>query len=166
MNEKYKAAQKRKAERKEKRKESAKKIMADIKAKKDAVIAKNKKKRAENIANRKKSLERFTKPKKEAKTKTKTKSSSNSKSKSAPRADDKGGRLSARGSEGYKPTKTDIGPNMGKVNKPDTPKAEKFDRVKAARNQMNRARASMGFKKGGKIDGCATRGLTRAKRSR
>ena len=124
-------------------------------------------------------------------------SKSNSKSKSAPRAVDKGGRLSARGSEGYKPTKTNMGPNMAKVNKPDTPRAKKVDlkkrgpsgpimtsmkapstgpkprnkdpkqdRKKSARNQMKSARASMGFKKGGRIDGCAKRGLTRAKRSR
>ena len=46
------------------------------------------------------------------------------------------------------------------------PEAKKFDRMKAARNQMKSARASMGFKKGGRVDGCATRGLTRAKRSR
>jgi len=99
-----------------------------------------------------------------------------SKSKSAPRAVDKGGRLSARGSEGYKPTKTNMGPNMSKVNKPTKakakkseakkPEAKKFDRMKAARNQMKSARASMGFKKGGSIDGCATKGHTRAKRSR
>ena len=89
-----------------------------------------------------------------------------SKSKSAPRAVDKGGRLSARGSEGYKPTKTNMGPNMSEVNKPTKAKAKKFDRMKAARNQMKSARASMGFKKGGSIDGCATKGHTRAKRSR
>lgn len=119
------------------------------------------------------------------------------KSKSAPRGVDKGGRLSARGSEGYKPTNTKIGPNMGKVNKPAKARAKKVDlkkrgpsgpmmtsmkapstgptprnkdpkqdRKKSARNQMKSARASMGFKKGGRIDGCATRGLTRAKRSR
>jgi len=35
----------------------------------------------------------------------------------APRAVDKGGRLSARGSEGFKPTNTRVGPNMSKVNK-------------------------------------------------
>lgn len=71
-------------------------------------------------------------------------------------------------------------PNMAKVNKPtpkpakakakktgtQKPEAKKFDRMKAARNQMKSARASMGFKKGGRIDGCAKRGLTRAKRSR
>jgi hypothetical protein len=116
-----------------------------------------------------------------------------SKSKSAPRAVDKGGRLSARGSEGYKPTNTKIGPNMSKVNKPDTPRAKKVDLKK--RGPSGPTMTSMkapstgpkprnkdpkvdlkkrgpsgpsmtGFKKGGKIDGCATRGLTRAKRSR
>ena len=61
------------------------------------------------------------------------KSKSKSKSKSTPRAVDKGGRLSARGSEGYKPTNTKIGPNMGKVNKPDTkgPVAKRLARAKA-----------------------------------
>ena len=130
-----------------------------------------------------------------AKTKAKAKSTT-SKSKSAPRAVDKGGRLSARGSEGFKPTKTDIGPNMAKVNNPDPkPAAKKAKAKKPAqrkgpsgptmtsmggaklkpRNKDKKvdlkkrgpSRPSMpGFKKGGKIDGCATRGLTRAKRSR
>ena len=116
-----------------------------------------------------------------------------SKSKSAPKAVDKGGRLSARGSEGYKPTDTKMGPNMGKVNKPAKPRAKKVDLKKRGpsgptmtsmgapstgpkpRNKDPKvdlkkrgpSRPSMtGFKKGGKIDGCATRGLTRAKRSR
>jgi hypothetical protein len=118
---------------------------------------------------------------------------SKSKSKSAPRAEDKGGRLSARGSEGYKPTKTNMGPNMSKVNKPDTPRAKKVDLKK--RGPSGPTMTSMkapstgpkprnkdpkvdlkkrgpsgpsmtGFKKGGSIDGCAKRGLTRAKRSR
>ena len=127
-----------------------------------------------------------------AKTKAKAKSTT-SKSKSAPRAVDKGGRLSARGSEGYKPTDTKMGPNMGKVNKPAKPRAKKVDLKKRGpsgptmtsmgapstgpkpRNKDPKvdlkkrgpSRPSMtGFKKGGKIDGCATRGLTRAKRSR
>lgn len=42
---------------------------------------------------------------------------SKTKRKLAPRAVDKGGRLSARGSEGFKPTNTRVGPNMSKVNK-------------------------------------------------
>lgn len=114
-------------------------------------------------------------------------------SKSAPRAVDKGGRLSARGSEGFKPTKTNTGPNMGKVNKPAKPRAKKVDLKKRGpsgpmmtsmkapstgpkpRNKDKKvnlkkrgpSRPSMtGFKKGGSIDGCAKRGLTRAKRSR
>ena len=92
-----------------------------------------------------------------------------------------------------KPTNTKIGPNMGKVNKPDTPRAKKVDLKKRGPSgpMMTSMKApstgpkprnkdpkvdlkkrgpsgpSMtGFKKGGKIDGCATRGLTRAKRSR
>jgi hypothetical protein len=132
------------------------------------------------------------KAKTKAKAKTQTKSTT-SKSKSAPRAVDKGGRLSARGSEGYKPTKTNMGPNMAKVNKPDTPRAKKVDLKKRGpsgptmtsmgrpstgpkpRNKDPKvnlkkrgpSRPSMtGFKRGGSIDGCAKRGLTRAKRSR
>ena len=115
------------------------------------------------------------------------------KSKSAPRGVDKGGRLSARGSEGFKPTNTKIGPNMGKVNKPAKSAAKKVDLKKRGPSgpMMTSMKApstgpkprnkdpkvdlkkrgpsgpSMtGFKKGGRIDGCATRGLTRAKRSR
>ena len=113
-------------------------------------------------------------------------------SKSAPRAVDKGGRLSARGSEGFKPTNTKIGPNMGKVNKPDTPRAKKKARKAGPSGPMMTSMKApstgpkprnkdpkvnlkkrgpsgpsmTGFKKGGRIDGCATRGLTRAKRSR
>jgi len=119
-------------------------------------------------------------------------------SKSAPRAVDKGGRLSARGSEGYKPTDTRRGPDMSTVNRPDPkPAAKKADVKKPARRKgpsgptmtsMSRprtgpkprnkdpkvnlkkrgpSRPSMtGFKHGGSIDGCAKRGLTRAKRSR
>ena len=119
-------------------------------------------------------------------------------SKSAPRAVDKGGRLSARGSKGYKPTDTRRGPDMSTVNRPDPkPAAKKADVKKPARRKgpsgptmtsMGRpstgpkprnkdpkvnlkkrgpSRPSMmGFRKGGSIDGCAKRGLTRAKRSR
>ncbi len=122
-----------------------------------------------------------------------TTSKSKSKSKSAPRAVDKGGRLSARGSEGFKPTKTNMGPNMGKVNKPAKPRAKKVDLKKRGpsgptmtsmkapstgpkpRNKDPKVNlkkrgpsrpSMMGFRKGGSIDGCAKRGLTRAKRSR
>jgi hypothetical protein len=91
-----------------------------------------------------------------------------------------------------KPTKTNIGPNMGKVNKPDTPRVKKKARKdgpsgpkmtsvgrpstgpkprnkdpKVNLKKRGPSGPSMtGFKKGGRIDGCATRGLTRAKRSR
>ena len=131
------------------------------------------------------------KAKTKAKAKAKAKSTT-SKSKSAPRAVDRGGRLSARGSEGYKPTKTNMGPNMGKVNKPDTPRVKKTVRKagpsgptmtsmgrpstgpkprnkdpKVNLKKRGPSRPSMtGFKHGGSIDGCAKRGLTRAKRSR
>ena len=86
----------------------------------------------------------------------------------ANRATDKGGREAAPGSSGYKPTKTDMGPNMNKVNKPDAksaPKKEEFDRMQAARDQMKRARASMGFKKGGKVrgDGICKQGKTKGR---
>ena len=37
---------------------------------------------------------------------------------------------------------------------------------KMGRSLQRKAQASMGFKKGGSIDGCAKRGFTRAKRSR
>jgi len=117
-------------------------------------------------------------------------------SKSAPRAVDKGGRLSARGSEGYKPTDTRRGPDMSTVNKPDakptlkpTPKPERrkgpsgptmtsMGRPSTGPKPRNKdpkvnlkkrgpSRPSMtGFKKGGSIDGCVKRGFTRAKRSR
>ena len=106
---------------KEKRITSRKKTMAGIVAKKDATIAKEKKRRADNKAARKASLERFTSNPK-AKAKTQTKSTT---SKSAPRAVDRGGRLSARGSEGFKPTNTRTGPDMSTVNKPDTPRVKK-----------------------------------------
>ena len=122
--------------------------------------------------------------------------------KKAPAAKNKSKATRAPGSEGYKPIKTNMGPNMAKVNRPDPkPAAKKADvkkparrkgpsgptmtsmgrpstgpkprnkdpkqdRKKSARNQMKSARASMGFKKGGSIDGCATKGHTRAKRSR
>ena len=56
------------------------------------------------------------KAKTKAKAKAKAKSTT-SKSKSTARAVDRGGRLSARGSEGFKPTDTRRGPSMDKVNK-------------------------------------------------
>ena len=115
--------------------------------------------------------------------------------KSTPRAIDKGGRKGAPGSKGFKPQSLadqKIGPNMGQVNKPDRGKGLLTDKTirnrdkkdsgstlkklfgaseekrAMGRNQMNRARASMGMKKGGmvkkcKMDGIAIRGKTRAK---
>ena len=107
--------------------------------------------------------------------------------KSTPRAIDKGGRKGAPGSKGFKPQSLadqKIGPNMGQVNKPDAKKkpAVKKDsrstmqklfgaseeKRAMGRNQMNRARSSMGMKKGGmvkkcRMDGIALRGKTRAK---
>ena len=84
----------------------------------------------------------------------------------------------------FKPTKTNIGPNMSTVNKPDTPPKKKsmLDRAKnttginrpatakeqRGRDQQKNARKSMGMKKGGmvkkcRMDGIALRGKTRAK---
>ena len=134
-----------------------------------------------------------------AKTKAKAKAKANKSttattSKSAPRAVDKGGRLSARGSEGFKPTDTRRGPSMDKVNKegvkggggadrprrkgPSGPTMTSMGRPSTGPKPRNKdpkvnlkkrgpSRPSMtGFRKGGSIDGCAKRGLTRAKRSR
>ena len=95
----------------------------------------------------------------------------------------------APGSSEYKPTQTNKGPNMSAVNKPKSDnkgkgyklkddafvrktdrkeakkKEEKFDRMKAARNQQRAAQKSMGFKKGGAVkrDGCAVRGKTKGR---
>ena len=119
---------------------------------------------------------------------------SKTKRKLAPRAVDKGGRLSARGSEGFKPTNTRVGPNMSKVNKkgakggggadrprkkgPSGPTMTSMGRPSTGPKPRNKdpkvnlkkrgpSRPSMtGFNRGGSIDGCAKRGLTRAKRSR
>jgi len=58
------------------------------------------------------------------------------------------------------------------ADKAEAPKKEEFDRMQAARDQMKRARESMGmgsrfgYKKGGKVyskDGCAVRGKTKGK---
>jgi len=134
-----------------------------------------------------------TKAKAKAKAKA-NKSTTATTSKSAPRAVDKGGRLSARGSEGFKPTDTRRGPSMDKVNKegakggggadrprrkgPSGPTMTSMGRPSTGPKPRNKdpkvnlkkrgpSRPSMtGFRKGGSIDGCAKRGLTRAKRSR
>ena len=97
----------------EKRIAARKKVVNKIDKGVNKTIARGKKQRADNLAKRKASLKRFTaNPKAKAKTQTKSTTS-----KSAPRAVDRGGRLSARGSEGYKPTDTRRGPTMGTVNK-------------------------------------------------
>jgi hypothetical protein len=95
--------------------------------------------------------------------------------KPAPKAVDKGGRSAAPGSQGFKPTNTKMSPNMSKVNKPDVKrdktardampkkKEEKMDRRALGRALQRKAQASMGFKKGGKVDGCAVRGKTKGK---
>ena len=89
-----------------------------------------------------------------------------------------------------------MGPNMSKVNKPDTegpvakarakarkagpsgpmmtsmkapstgPKPRNKDPKVNLKKRGPSGPSMTGFKKGGRIDGCATKGLTRAKRSR
>ena len=131
------------------------------------------------------------KTKAKAKAKAKAKSTT-SKSKSAPRVVDKGGRLSARGSEGFKPTNTRRGPDMSTVNKkgekggggadrprrkgPSGPSMTSMGGAKLKpRNKDKKVNlkkrgpsgpSMTGFRKGGSIDGCAKRGLTRAKGSK
>ena len=196
MDKKYRAAKEKKEGSKEKRIAARKKTMADIVAKRDAGIAKEKKRRADNKAARKASLERFTYKSqglREDKAKAKTKTKSNT-SKSATRAVDRGGRLSARGSEGFKPTDTRRGPSMDKVNKegekggggyarpkrkgpsgpsmtsmgrPSTgPKPKNKDKKVNLKKRGPSGPSMTGFRKGGSIDGCAKRGLTRAKGSK
>ena len=172
----------------EKRIAARKKVVNKIDKGVNKTIARGKKQRADNIAKRKASLKKFTaNPKAKA-----NKSTTATTSKSAPRAVDKGGRLSARGSEGFKPTDTRRGPSMDKVNKEgvkggggaDRPRrkgpsgptmtsmggAKLKPRNKDPKVDLKKRGPSrpsmMGFRKGGSIDGCAKRGLTRAKRSR
>ena len=130
------------------------------------------------------------KAKTKAKAKAKAKSTT-SKSKSTARAVDRGGRLSARGSEGFKPTDTRRGPSMDKVNKegekggggyarpkrkgPSGPSMTSMGGAKLKpRNKDPKVNlkkrgpsrpSMMGFRSGGSIDGCAKRGLTKAKGS-
>ena len=97
----------------EKRIAARKKVVNKIDKGVNKTIARGKKQRADNLAKRKADYAKFTaNPKAKAKTQTKSTTS-----KSAPRAVDRGGRLSARGSEGFKPTDTRRGPSMDKVNK-------------------------------------------------
>ena len=165
----------------EKRIAARKKVVNKINKGVDATIARGKKQRADNIAKRKASYAKFTSNPKANKSTTTTKS------KSATRAVDRGGRLSARGSEGFKPTNTRTGPDMSTVNKPDTPRVKKTVRKAGPsgpsmtsmggaklkpRNKDKKVKprrpsgpSMTGFRKGGSIDGCAKRGLTRAKGS-
>ena len=83
------------------------------------------------------------KAKTKAKAKAKTKTKSNT-SKSATRAVDRGGRLSARGSEGFKPTNTRTGPDMSTVNKPDAKAAVKKAEPKTRRGPSGPSMTSMG----------------------
>ena len=171
----------------EKRIAARKKVVNKINKGVDATIARGKKQRADNIAKRKASYAKFTSNPKANKSTTTTKS------KSATRAVDRGGRLSARGSEGFKPTNTRTGPDMSTVNKPDAKAAVKKAEPKTRRGPSGPSMTSMGgaklkprnkdkkvnlkkrgpsgpsmtgFRKGGSIDGCAKRGLTRAKGSK
>ena len=162
-----------------KRIDARKKVVNKIDKGVAATIARGKKQRADNIAARKASYDKF-RPK--AKTKTKTKSNT---SKSVTRAP---------GSEGFKPTDTRRGPTMGTVNKPDAKAAVKKVEPKTRRGPSGPTMTSMGrpstgpkprnkdpkvnlkkrgpsrpsmmgFRSGGSIDGCAKRGLTKAKGS-
>ena len=100
----------------------------------------------------------------------------------ANRATDKGGREAAPGSSGYKPTKTDMGPNMNQVNKPDAKPAPKKDdrstmqklfgaseeRRQMGRDLQKKAQKSMGFKHGGSVkshrgDGICKKGKTKGR---
>ena len=184
VNKTRKAKQKAKDE---KRIAARKKVVNKIDKGVDATIARGKKQRADNIAKRKASYDKF-RPNPKAKAKTQTKSTT---SKSAPRAVDKGGRLSARGSEGFKPTNTRRGPDMSTVNKKgekggggaDRPRRKgpsgpsmtsmggaklkprnKDPKVNLKKRGPSRP-SMMGFRSGGSIDGCAKRGLTKAKGS-
>lgn len=105
----------------------------------------------------------------------------NGKSYNTKRADDKPASKPqrAKGSEGYKPTKTDMGPNMNQVNKSDAKPAPKKDdrstmqklfgaseeRRQMGRDLQKKAQASMGFKKGGKVrgDGICKKGRTKGR---
>ena len=187
MDKKYRAAKEKKEGSKEKRIAARKKVVNKINKGVDATIARGKKQRADNIAKRKASYDKF-RPNPKAKAKTQTKSTT---SKSAPRAVDKGGRLSARGSEGFKPTNTRRGPDMSTVNKKgekggggaDRPRRKgpsgpsmtsmggaklkprnKDPKVNLKKRGPSRP-SMMGFRSGGSIDGCAKRGLTKAKGS-
>ena len=114
------------------------------------------------------------------------------KAKSAPKAVNKGKTSRAAGSERYKPTNTKMGPDMSKVNKPAKPTVKKSTRKAGPsgpsmtsmrapstgpkpRNKDKKVNlkkrgpsgpSMTGFRKGGSIDGCAKRGLTRAKGSK
>lgn len=116
----------------------------------------------------------------------------NNKAKSAPVAKNKRKATRALGSAGYKPTKTNMGPNMGKVNKPDTPRVKKTVRKagpsgptmtsmgrpstgpkprnkdkKVNLKKRGPSRPSMtGFKKGGKVGGCKVDGIAIRGRTR
>ena len=168
----------------EKRIAARKKVVNKIDKGVAATIARGKKQRADNIAKRKASYAKFTSNPKANKSTTTTKS------KSATRAVDRGGRLSARGSEGFKPTDTRRGPSMDKVNKegekggggyarpkrkgPSGPSMTSMGGAKLKpRNKDKKVKprrpsgpSMTGFRKGGSIDGCAKRGLTRAKGSK
>lgn len=174
VNKTRKAKQKAKDE---KRIAARKKVVNKIDKGVNKTIARGKKQRADNIAKRKASYDKFrTNPKA-------NKSTTATKSKSATRAP---------GSEGFKPTDTRRGPTMGTVNKPDAKAAVKKAEPKTRRGPSGPSMTSMGgaklkprnkdpkvnlkkrgpsrpsmmgFRSGGSIDGCAKRGLTKAKGS-
>ena len=159
---------------KEERIAARKKTMADIVAKRDATIAREKNKSSSAKEKRAKRNTDFSAKVKEVNRTRKAK---------------QGGRLSARGSEGYKPADTRRGPTMGTVNKegvkggggaepaksrgPSGPtmtsmggaKLKPRNKDKKVKPRRPSGPSMTGFRKGGSIDGCAKRGLTRAKGS-
>ena len=130
MDKKYRAAKEKKEGSKEKRIAARKKVVNKINKGVDATIARGKKQRADNIAKRKASYDKFRSNPKANKSTTTT-----TKSKSATRAP---------GSEGFKPTNTRTGPDMSTVNKPDAKAAVKKAEPKTRRGPSGPSMTSMG----------------------
>lgn len=180
------------AEKSEVLKNNADKSWAAAKARRDnarriqeyyekEAIKKGAKPSRERAAEAKKSTTSFSKAFADARKAGKKTFMWNGKSYSTKRADDKPASKPqrAKGSGGYKPTNTKIGPNMNKVNKPDAKPAPKKgtrstmqklfgaseERRQMGRDLQKKAQRSMGFKKGGSVrgDGCAKRGKTKGR---
>ena len=124
-----KTSKEKKKAKDEKRIAARKKVVNKIDKGVNKTIARGKKQRADNIAKRKASYDKFrTNPKA-------IKSTTATKSKSATRAP---------GSEGFKPTDTRRGPTMGTVNKPDAKAAVKKAEPKTRRGPSGPSMTSMG----------------------